>query len=148
MTAACVPGTRETGTTRAAGSRMIDGEGERESRRDEPFDEPTNTDFTKSAEEAEPYFPPTDPVIGEAPIDSLEPGGQGDEALAERVRRELAQDASTTDLDLSVEVRDGVATLRGRVQDLADVDNALAVAGRVPNVVDVVDEIEVETTAG
>jgi osmotically-inducible protein OsmY len=38
-------------------------------------------------------------------------------------------------------MRDGVATLRGEVDDLDDLDNALAVAGRVPGIIDVVDEL-------
>lgn len=49
-------------------------------------------------------FPPTDPV----------------------------QDAATTDLDIEVEVVDGVAYLRGTVCDLVDTDSALEVAGVCP----------------
>lgn len=73
-------------------------------------------------------------------------GGPADEALADAVRRELRRDASTTSLELEVEVTDAIATVRGLVSDLVDSDNALAVAGRVPGIVDVVDEIEVEAT--
>lgn len=126
---------------------MIDGQGDRESRANEPFEEPVQDDALESVEEAEPYFPPTDPVMGEAPLGVDDAGGTGDEALAERVRRELAEDATTTDLDIEVDVREAVATLRGRVPELADTDDALAVAGRVPGIVDVVDELEVEATA-
>ncbi len=64
--------------------------------------------------------------------------------LVDAVRRELARDATTTDLVLEVSADNGVVTLRGTVPNLADTDNALAVAGRVPGVDDVVDEIEVE----
>ena len=85
--------------------------------------------------------------MGEEPIGVDEAGGTGDEALASRVRRELAEDAATTDLELEVDVRDRIATLRGRVAELADTDNALAVAGRVRGIDDVVDEIEVEAGA-
>lgn len=126
---------------------MIDGQGERESRASEPFNEPVQDDALASVEEAEPYFPPTDPVMGEQPVGAAEARGTGDEALAERVRRELSEDATTTDLEIEVDVRESVATLRGRVPELADTDNALAVAGRVPGIEDVVDELEVEATA-
>jgi hypothetical protein len=68
-------------------------------------------------------------------------GGSPDGALEEAIRRELRKDASTTDLEIDVEVRDGTAYLRGAVSDLTDSDNVLEVAGRVPGVVDVVDEL-------
>jgi osmotically-inducible protein OsmY len=70
-------------------------------------------------------------------------GRPGDEALAEAVRRELREDASTTDLQIHVIVRNGVAYLRGRVAGIEDVENAEAVAGNVPGVRDVVEELEV-----
>lgn len=70
-------------------------------------------------------------------------GGSPDLALEDAVRRELREDAATTDLELEVEVRDGVAYLRGTVQDLVDSDNAAAVASRIPGVVDVVDELRI-----
>jgi hypothetical protein len=136
-----------------------------EAQANEPFEEPPQTDFTESVEEAEPYFPPTDPVVrvddhgvtqiaggfgdGEAPevkgpavaedIASAPP----DEALEDAVRAELALDASTAHLRLRVAVADAVVTLRGEVADAADSDNALAVAGRVSGVADVVDELTV-----
>jgi hypothetical protein len=114
--------------------------------------------------DASTYFPPTDPVVkpdahGDPQIvGGFEPdamaddrparrpvsGGTPDEALADLVRRELVEDAATTDLEVDVEVEDGIAYLRGRVDDLVDSDNALAVAGRVPGVVDVVDELTIE----
>src|ERR687885_782443 len=63
--------------------------------------------------------------------------------LAETLRRELAEDAATTDLEIVVAVRNGVAHLRGRVTDLDDADNAEAVAARVPGIREVVEELEV-----
>jgi osmotically-inducible protein OsmY len=69
----------------------------------------------------------------------------GDEALAEAVRRELKEDAATTSLAVDVFVRRGVVHLRGWVPDMDDVDNAEAVAERVPGVREVVDELEVPT---
>src|SRR5207248_2389579 len=115
------------------------------------------------AEGDNPYVPPTDPVVttnrhGEAEVlggtgpdsmDSLEvdPSAEdsvpGDEALADAIRRELREDASTTDLQVRVLVRQGVAHLRGIVPSLDDADNAEAVAARVPGVRDVVEEIEI-----
>jgi hypothetical protein len=139
---------------------VIDGQGEREAREDDPFADPLEEDPTRAVEEAEPYFPPTDPVIEPGPQPRIvggfaetamsdEPpppravtGGPADEALAARVRRELREDAATAHLRLHVSVQDAVATLRGEVNDLDDSDNALAVAGRVPGIEDVVDELE------
>lgn len=113
------------------------------------------------AAEGETYTPPVDPVLttnahGDAevlggfgeeddvPVEaSASDGRPGDEALADAIRRELAEDAATTDLNIVVAVRNGVAHLRGRVSDLDDADNAEAVAARVPGVRDVVEELEI-----
>ncbi len=125
-----------------------------------------NDDYdAEAAPEADPaYFPPTDPVFGAnaegnievlggfAPTSmtdntvepSAEDGIPGDEALADAVRRELREDASTTDLALEVEVVRGVVHLRGSVPDLMDAENAQAVASIVPGVRDVLDETDVE----
>lgn len=144
---------------------MKDAEGDRSAREREPFLDETETDAGEATEEGEPYFPPTDPVVREGrstrilggfagsamgddpPAPRTHVGGPADEALADDVRRALRQDAATTDLELDVSVTDAVATLRGRVSELADTDNALAVAGRVRGIADVVDEIEVEAGA-
>jgi hypothetical protein len=144
---------------------MIDGQGERQARLDDPFTEPLEEDATEAVEEAEPYFPPTDPVIRPGPDAEIvngfaptsmdgdpatpprsETGGPADEALAARIRRELREDAATADLNIHVRVKNGVATLTGTVNDLEDTDNALEVAGRVPGVVDVVDALEIAAT--
>ena len=107
------------------------------------------------------YTPPTDPVVstdarGRAyvlggfdsePDPAVEPSASdeqpGDEALADAIRRELREDAATTDLQIVVAVRRGVAHLRGRVPGLEDADNAEAVAARVPGVREVVEELDV-----
>jgi osmotically-inducible protein OsmY len=114
-------------------------------------------------ESGEIYTPPIDPVLttdahgaarvlggfalesdDDVPVDpSAMDGAPGDEALADAIRRELAEDAATTDLEIFVAVRRGVAHLRGRVSDLDDADNAESVAARVPGVRDVVEELEV-----
>jgi hypothetical protein len=126
----------------------------------EPFDQPVETDPTAAVEEAEPYFPPTDPVVrtdhagetriasglssGESPAD-LPPAAvadtPSDEALEDLVHRALRLDASTAHLHLKVGVTQGVVRLRGPIEDEADAENALAVAGDVPGVVDVIDEL-------
>ncbi|MBV9579298.1 MAG: BON domain-containing protein [Chloroflexi bacterium] len=115
------------------------------------------------AESGEVYTPPIDPVIttgthGEAQVlggfgldatddvaveRSAEDRAPGDEALADAIRRELAEDSATTDLNIHVVVRNGVAYLRGQVADLDDSDNAESVAARVPGVRDVVEELDV-----
>ncbi len=107
------------------------------------------------------YFPSTDPVItahAQGNIDvlggfaassddeievrhSAEDARPGDEALAEAIQQELREDALTTDLSIEVEVREGVARLRGRVPDLTDAENVEEVANRVPGVYAVIDDL-------
>ncbi len=118
-------------------------------------------DVVEGAEE--PYFPPTDPVVtadargntetlgGGEPTSmdvdvapSAEDRRFGDEALADAIRAELCQDAATTALEIEVEVENGVARLRGTVPDLVDAENAEAVAARVPGVVEVLEQLQVE----
>lgn len=111
----------------------------------------------------EVYVPPTDPVVAAddqgrlevlggfsatatdeaAPLASASDGLLGDEAIEDAVRAALRRDAATTDLQVEVLVRDGVAHLRGRVSDLDDADNAEDVASRVPGVREVMEELEV-----
>ena len=117
---------------------MIDGQGERDAERD-PFVETGEDDPIKAVEDGEPYTPPD---VARSPT-----GASGDQALAAEVRRELSADAATTHLDLTIDVKDGIATLRGPVDDLEDSDRALEAAGRVPGIVDVIDEMEVSETA-
>jgi osmotically-inducible protein OsmY len=81
---------------------------------------------------------------GDMPVERSSDGRQGDEALADAVRRELAEDASTTDLAIVVAVRNGVAHLRGQVADLDDADNAESVAARVPGIREVVEALDVD----
>ena len=104
-------------------------------------------------------FPATDPVLSPAgrvmggfartSMDSVGAARStldsrpGDEALADAIRRELREDAATASLVVHVEVRGGVAFLRGRVDDLQDADNAAEVASRVPGVRQVVEHLTV-----
>jgi len=133
------------------------------------FSDPTQAAGATSSSEDDPaetgevYTPPIDPVIrtdahGDAQVlggfglsadddvsveRSAEDRVPGDEALAEAIRRELAEDSATTDLNVAVIVRNGVAHLRGQVADLDDADNAESVAARVPGVREVIEELEV-----
>jgi len=124
------------------------------------------TDTAVATDEAEPYFPPTDPpvrrasrqhegieVVGgfsptslDAPID-LEQLPRalltGDDEIAREVRLALREDAATGDLAIRVIVRHGVVRLRGLVAGLGDVEAAEEVASRVPNVIEVIEELEV-----
>src|SRR5437764_14922424 len=129
-----------------------------------PVEDFTGQPLTEAAdvEDDGVIFPPTDPVVttdlhgttrvlgGFAPTASDAPVAPstldnlpGDEALADAIRRELREDAATTDLAIEVVVEQGIAHLRGRVPGLEDADNAEAVAARVPGLRDVVEELEV-----
>ncbi|MBC8163556.1 MAG: BON domain-containing protein [Roseiflexaceae bacterium] len=68
-----------------------------------------------------------------------------DDEMVARVRDALRADSSTNAFAarITIAAREGIITLRGRVDDMVDSDNALAVAGYVEGVEDVVDEIEV-----
>ena len=109
------------------------------------------------------YTPATDPVVttdarGQAQVlggfggssteeievdRSASDGRLGDQAIEDAVRRELREDAATTQLPLSVVVVRGVAHIRGHVGGLEDAEAAEEVASRVPGVREVVDETEV-----
>lgn len=129
-----------------------------------PESEDTTTEVQEirdeeQAEGAEPYFPPTDPVLNDRGRDliggfdetsmddvAVEPSTideePGDEALAEAVRRELHEDALTSHLHLAVEVKRGVVYMRGTAEDVDVTDDAAEVASRVPGVQRVVADIE------
>jgi osmotically-inducible protein OsmY len=114
------------------------------------------------AESGETYTPPDDPVLttdqhgqprvlggfdsssDDDEVDLSSDGRRGDEAIADAVRRELAEDSTTTELVIAVVVRNGVVHLHGRVADLDDADNAESVAARVPGVREVVEALNVE----
>jgi osmotically-inducible protein OsmY len=68
----------------------------------------------------------------------------GDEGLADAVRRELREDAATTALNITVEVWDRVAHLRGVVLRPEDAEAAEAVAARVPGLAEVADDLVIE----
>jgi hypothetical protein len=122
------------------------------------------TDVEDVVENGETYFPPTDPVVRS--VDDLDglavQGGFADTALeepveanrdpprmkynddeiAENVLNALRNDSYTTDLDIDVDVAQGIVYLRGRVNSIEDAEQAQEVAGRVDGVVDVEDQTE------
>lgn len=136
----------------------------------DPIDElggDMTTDAMIAVEEGIPYMPPTDPVVrpsnddqelsisggfGETADDEY-PDLQattatgdappGDEDVREQVIEALRTDAATADLIIRVTVRDGVVHLRGVVPTLDDAEAAEEVAGRVPTVAEVREELEV-----
>jgi len=126
---------------------------------DDFADSEIEIDPTKAVEEAEPYFPPTDPVVridhqgetriaggfGTAEPEQTPPAAMRDvppdEALEDLVHRALRLDASTAQLHVRVGVEHGIVRVRGAIEDETDAENALAVAGDVPGVVDVIDEL-------
>lgn len=124
------------------------------------------TDTAEATDEAEPYFPPTDPPTMRAPRDaqgfqvvggfsqtSLDaPIGLeqvpdrllgGDDEIARLIHLALREDASTTDLPIAVVVRAGVVRLHGVVQSLADAEQAEAIASQVPGVVEVIEDLDI-----
>lgn len=126
--------------------------------------DPGTTDVIEAIEEGEPYFPPTDPVIriggindaeilGGFSITSLEEPNEpedvplrvltNDDEIAQRVRYALAADAYTTDLNIKVRVEDAVVFLHGMVGSLEDIEQAEQVAGSVPGVEDVEEDLEI-----
>ena len=121
-------------------------------------------------EGAEAYVPATDPVVttdahgqteilggfeqtadedvglGEDDMCEANVGhAYGDEAIADAVRRELREDAATTELHIRVAVRNGVVHLHGTVPGPEDADAAEEVASRVTGVREVVEGLNVES---
>jgi osmotically-inducible protein OsmY len=103
------------------------------------------------SEGEEVYVPPTDPVrsadnevLGGFATTSMDeiPEVRGDEDMRDAILTELRKDATTTDLEIQVQVRRGIVRLRGRVNDLQDAENAAAVAERIPGVIEVLDELD------
>lgn len=125
------------------------------------------SDPEEAAGGAEPYYPPTDPVVRPVPrsegdieiVGGFAAGSldgpleseadpdrppSGDDEIARGVRLALRQDAGTADLRIRVVVRNGVAYLRGTVGSLDDVELAEGVAGLVAGVDEVQEELEIE----
>ena len=126
---------------------------------DQRLETVSNDDFDP---DIETVFPPTDPVVGvdergrtevvggfsATSLDATgvarsSDGRLGDEAIADAIRRELREDALTTDLEIEVLVQQGVATLRGTVTALEEAEQAEMIASNVPGVEAVREELEV-----
>ena len=128
------------------------------------MDSPGTIDIIEAIEEAEPYFPPTDPPLTTRPLTNAgvmggfaadsdeEPEDEeeeplrvrgGDDEIAARVIRALRLDAYTSDLNIHVEVEDGVVYLTGKVRSLEDVEQAEQLAGSVDGVEDVEEDLEI-----
>jgi osmotically-inducible protein OsmY len=121
----------------------------------------TNDEDIGEGEEV--YVPATDPVVsreGEflggfqlSSDDSVvvETSALGDPrsdgSIAAAIRQELKEDAATSGLEIHVSVERGLAELRGSVSDLEDAENAEAVASRVPGVVEVRENLDVQNLA-
>ena len=75
---------------------------------------------------------------------SAEDNELGDEAVADAIRREIQENAETTDLRVDVTVEEGVAHLRGTVPSLEDAEAAEAVAAQVPGVREVSEELNMQ----
>lgn len=121
-------------------------------------------DAMESVSEAEPYFPPTDPVVRpdrstdgleilngfaetadeDAAVSGLPGRPRGDDEIQEAVVAALLRDAATTDLSIQVSVQDAVVFLRGSVPSLDDADQAESVAATVPGVEEVREELEIQ----
>lgn len=116
---------------------MKDAESDRTAREREPFLDETENDATEAVEEGEPYFPPTDPVVREGSRQTRILGGFAESAMDDDGPEPRTHVGGLADEALADEVR----------RALRQADNALAVAGRVRGIADVVDEIEVEAGA-
>lgn len=142
----------------------LDGEWREESEEPDFMQDPGTTDIIESVEEAEPYFPPTDPPVGRRPqtnarviggfsLDSLEEPTEpedhplrlqlNDDEIAEQVRYALDADSYTSDLNIEVQVENGVVHLTGKVGSLQDVEQAEEVAGAVTGVDEVQEDLEI-----
>jgi hypothetical protein len=145
---------------------VLDLDGDMLTESEEPtfMDDPGTTDVIEAVEGDEPYFPPTDPVIrvsrnqdaavmggfaGSSLEEPSEPEDHpvrvqsNDDEIAEQVRYALAADGYTADLNIEVEVEDGIVYLHGKVGSLDDIEQAEQVAGSVSGVVDVEEDLEI-----
>jgi len=129
-------------------------------------DDPGASSAMTAAEEGEPWFPPTDPVIepesnvdGGASIagtidygddedftqaEDLGNPSLADDELTAQVEAALQSDAQTHALEIHVLTANRVVTLRGAVRNLDDAEAAEAVAGQVQGVAEVREELTVE----
>lgn len=121
-------------------------------------------DASEAVSEAEPYFPPTDPVVKsdrsrdgiemlggfaegadvEGALANLPGPPRGDDEVRDAVLAALHLNSETTDLTVQVEVENAVVTLSGVVPSLEDVDLVESVAAGIPGVEEVREELQIE----
>ncbi|MCL6429794.1 MAG: BON domain-containing protein [Anaerolineae bacterium] len=128
-------------------------------------DEPT-TDPYAAIDEGRIYYPPEDPPIlpserlrdadiaigfatsaDDAPLeveDVPERFDSSDYDIAERVAQALRLHSATSDLDIKVQVQDGIVTLRGHVDTLQDVAAVEDIASEVEGVVEVREQLTLD----
>lgn len=119
----------------------------------------SSLEYDRTSEGGAAYTPPIDPVGGNREVigglqhssmESIEversalDDQPGDEALRDAIIRELHEDSATTGLHLEVVVNRKVAHIRGHVPFLEDAENAEEVAARVPGLIEVIDDTEVD----
>lgn len=129
-------------------------------------DDSATTDPYDAVESGKIYYPPEDPPIlpseqlrdadvasgfatsaDDAPLEELdvpERFDYSDHDIAERIRQALRLHASTSDLDIRVQVLDGVAILRGRVPTMQDVAAVEDIASEVEGVEEVREQLTVD----
>jgi len=70
---------------------------------------------------------------------------KSDREIQQDVQRELSWDARVGPTEVGIQVKDGVVTLSGTVDETAKVAAAAEVAHRAPSVLDVVNELVVRS---
>jgi len=124
-------------------------------------EDPGTVDLAEIHEQEDTFFAPTDTVVRTSNdydgVDVLggfsdtsmdtEAAGTGplatDDLLGQFVLRELREDAYTSDMDIRVFVDGSVVTVRGVVDTLEDAEYVESVAGRVPGVEEVREELAI-----
>ncbi len=122
------------------------------------------TDPYEAIDSGQIYYPPEDPPIlpsqrlrdadvaggfatsaDDVPFSQEElPERYGDVEIEDNVRQALRLHSATSDLDIRVQVSDGVATLRGRVPTLGDAIRAEDIASEVDGVEEVREQLTVD----
>lgn len=67
-----------------------------------------------------------------------------DHTIEQRIRSDALREAGVTTRDVDVRVEDGVAVLQGKVPERSLADDLVKRVGKVPGVVDVSDQLEVD----
>ncbi len=124
------------------------------------------TDPWEAIDDGKIYYPPEDPPVvpslqlrdvdiasgfatsaDDAPLDEYDDPERfdvGDLQIASNVREALRLHSSTSDLDIAVQVRDGVVVLRGRVNSWDDIDRVEDIASEVEGVEEVREQLTLD----